>query len=95
MEKSQIDSKLRSRIDSALARVLEPQSNVPIVDLGLVRNVRYSEKERTILVSLAIGYPRGECPACAAINGVVGAGIARRVEEEFAKEFPDLRVIVE
>jgi metal-sulfur cluster biosynthetic enzyme len=90
-----MDPELQKRIDAALARVKEPQSDVPIVDLGLVGNVSYREKEKTIVVSLAIGYPRGECPACMAINGVVGAGIARRAEESFAREFPDFKIIVE
>jgi metal-sulfur cluster biosynthetic enzyme len=86
---------VQKRIDAALARVKEPQSELPIVDLGLVSNVRYSEKEKSIELRLAIGYAAGNCPACVAINGVVGAGIARRAVEEFQKEFPDFTIIVE
>ncbi|MCX7027015.1 MAG: iron-sulfur cluster assembly protein [Spirochaetes bacterium] len=90
-----MDPEIQKKIDAALARVKEPQSNVPIVDLGLVSNIRYSEKEKSIEISLAIGYAAGNCPACVAINGVVGAGIARRAAEEFQKDFPDFRIIVE
>ncbi len=90
-----MDPEIRKRIDAALANIREPQSDVPIVDLGLVSNVRYSEKEKSIELTLAIGYAAGNCPACVAINGVVGAGIARRASEEFMKAFPGFKIIVE
>lgn len=90
-----MDPEIKNRIDAALARVKEPQSDVPIVDLGLVSNIRYSEKEKSIELRLAIGYPAGNCPACVAINGVVGAGIVRRATEEFTKEFPGFTIIIE
>lgn len=90
-----MDTEIRKKIDDALARVLEPQSNVPIVDLGLVKNVRYSAAESSILLTLAIGYPPGQCPACVAINGVVKEGIERRARESFEKEFPGMTIIIE
>lgn len=90
-----MDSQIQKRIDKALARVLEPQSNVPIVDLGLVEKVTYSEKEKTIILTLAIGTPRFECPACSAINGVVKEGVIRRAQEAFTEEFPDMTIIVQ
>ena len=90
-----MDPEIKKKIDTALARVKEPQSDVPIVDLGLVSNIRYSEKDKTIQLTLAIGYPAGQCPACLAVNDVVGMGITRRVKEEFQKEFPDFTIVVE
>lgn len=90
-----MDPEIQKRIDAALLRVKEPQSNVPIVDLGLVGNVRYSEAQKTIAVTLAIGTLRFQCPACSAINGVVARGIERRVREEFGKEFPGFVIAVE
>ncbi len=90
-----MDPEVKKKIDSALARVKEPQSDLPIVDLGLVSNVRYSEKDKSVELTLAIGYPPGQCPACIAVNGVVGAGIARRAREEFEKEFPGFAIIVD
>ncbi|HWP68700.1 MAG TPA: iron-sulfur cluster assembly protein [Rectinemataceae bacterium] len=90
-----MDPEVKKKIDAALARVKEPQSNVPIVDLGLVGNVRYSAVEKAIEVTLAIGYPPGQCPACLAINGVVKQGIMRRANEEFKKEFPDFAIVIE
>ena len=90
-----MDPKIKEKIDAALARVKEPQSDVPIVDLGLVGNIRYSATEKTIQITLAIGYPPGQCPACLAINAVVKQGIVRRAYEEFKKEFPGLTIIIE
>ena len=90
-----MDPEMKKKIDETLAQVKEPQSDEPIVNLGLLEKVTYSEKEKTMLVKLAIGTPRWQCPACSAINGVVKAGIARRVQEAFEKAFPDLKIIVE
>ncbi len=90
-----MDPEIKEKIDAALARVKEPQSDMPIVDLGLVGNIRYSAAEKTIQVTLAIGYPPGQCPACLAINTVVKQGIVRRAYEEFKNEFPGLTIIIE
>lgn len=90
-----MDPQIQKRIDKALSQVLEPQSNVPIVDLGLVEKVTYSEKEKTIILTLAIGTPRFECPACSAINGVVKEGVIRKAQEAFTAEFPEMTVIVQ
>ncbi len=90
-----MDPQIKKRIDSALAKVKEPQSDVPIVDLGLVEKVTYSEKEKTIILTLVSGIVPYECPACSAINGVVKEGIIRRAQEAFATEFPELTVIVQ
>ena len=89
-----MDPEIKKKIDAALARVKEPQSDVPIVDLGLVGNVRYSEAKKAIELTLAIGYPPGQCPACLAVNGVVKEGTVRRASEEFKKEFPGFEIII-
>jgi metal-sulfur cluster biosynthetic enzyme len=90
-----MDPDVKKKIDAALGKVKEPQSNLPIVDLGLVGNVRYSDTEKSIVITLAIGAVPYQCPACSAINGVVKEGIARRVREEFSKEFPDFSIVAE
>jgi len=90
-----MDAEMKKRIDAALAQIKEPQSDVPIVDLGLVQKITYSEKEKALLLRLAIGYPPGECPACLAINEVVKNGIVRRAREAFEKAFPELRIEIE
>lgn len=90
-----MDPKMKKKIDETLAQIKEPQSDVPIVDLGLVQKLTYSEKEKTLLLRLAIGYPPGQCPACLAINEVVKNGIVRRAREAFEKTFPELKIIID
>jgi metal-sulfur cluster biosynthetic enzyme len=90
-----MDPEMQKKIDETLARIKEPQSDLPIVDLGLVEKVTYSAKEKTLLLRLAIGAPRWQCPACSAINGVVKEGIVRRAREAFEAAFPELKIIIE
>ncbi len=90
-----MDPKIQKRIDDALSRIIEPQSELPIADLGLVSNIRYSEALSSIEISLAHGFPRGMCPACAAVDVVTGEGLQRRTREAFEKEFPGFRIIVD
>jgi len=90
-----MDLEMQKKIDNVLARIKEPQSELPIVDLGLVEKVTYSAQQQTLLLRLAIGTPRWQCPACSAINGVVKAGIVRRAQEAFEAAFPELKIIIE
>jgi len=79
---------VQKRIDKILATVKEPQSMLSLSELNLVEKVHYSETEKRLICTLAIGSPRFQCPACSAINGVVKQGIARALEEAFTKAFP-------
>ena len=90
-----MDPKIQKRIDDALSTIIEPQSELPIADLGLVSNIRYSEALSSIEITLARGFPRGMCKACAAIDIVTGEGLERRTREAFEKEFPGFRIIVD
>jgi metal-sulfur cluster biosynthetic enzyme len=90
-----MDPEMRRKIDETFVQVKEPQSGEPIVDLGLVDKVTYSAKEKILLIRLAIGTPRWQCPACSAINGVVKEGIVRRTKEAFGLAFPELTIVVE
>ncbi len=90
-----MDPEMKKNIDAVLARVKEPQSDIPIADLGLVEKVTYSKNEKTLLVQLVSGLLPYQCPACSAINGVVLEGIRRRLQESFEMQFPELRIIIE
>lgn len=90
-----MDQKIQKRIDDALSKIIEPQSELPIADLGLISNIRYSEALSSIEISLAKGFPRGMCPACAAVDIVTGEGLERRAREVFEKEFPGFRIIID
>jgi metal-sulfur cluster biosynthetic enzyme len=90
-----MDPAIQKKIDAALARVIEPQSELPIVDLGLVSNVRYNGSLSSIEITLARGFPQGMCKTCAAIDIVTGEGLERRTREAFEKEFPGFNIIVD
>lgn len=90
-----MDPILKGKIDAALARVKEPQSEVPIADLGLVHNINVNSEEKRIRIELAIGTWRFQCPACSAINGVLKESIMRRLREEFEGEFPGFLIQIE
>jgi len=79
---------VQKRIDTVLATIKEPQSLLSLSELNLVENVHYSETEKRLICTLAIGSPRFQCPACSAINGVVKQGIARDLEVALAEAFP-------
>lgn len=79
---------VQKRIDKVLAAVKEPQSLLSLVDLNLVEKVHYSETEKRLICTLAIGSPRFQCPACSAINGVVKQGLIRDLGAAFAEAFP-------
>jgi len=85
---------VQRRIDKVLATVKEPQSMLSLSDLNLVEKVHYSETEKRLICTLAIGSPRFQCPACSAINGVVKQGIVRDLEEAFNEVFPSWGVEV-
>ncbi|MCX7775485.1 MAG: hypothetical protein WHT81_03310 [Rectinemataceae bacterium] len=90
-----MDPEMKKKIDETLAKVREPQSDVPIADLGLVEKITYSQKENTLLIALVTGLLPYQCPACSALNTVVLEGIRRRALEAFQEAFPDLTIIVE
>ncbi|TXT42701.1 MAG: hypothetical protein FD137_2057 [Spirochaetes bacterium] len=90
-----MDPEIKRRIDAALSRVKEPQSELPIVDLGLIHNINVNEIEKRIRLVLGIGTWRFQCPACSAINGVLKESITRRLREEFQAEFPDFAIEIE
>lgn len=90
-----MDPEMKRKIDEALASVREPQSDLPIADLGLVEHITYSEKEQTLLVHLVSGLLPYQCPACSAINQVVLEGIRRRLRESLEMHFPELHIIIE
>jgi metal-sulfur cluster biosynthetic enzyme len=89
-----MDPVIQRKIEAALSGVIEPQSELPITDLGLVSNVRYSEALSSIEISMAKGFPRGMCPACAAVDIVTSEGLERRTREAFEKEFPGFHIII-
>lgn len=87
-----MDEATKAKIGAILERVEEPQSFMSVAELGLVSRVSLGEEEKLLVVSMNIGMPRFQCPACSAINGEVKRGIERRLREEFERDFPGYRI---
>lgn len=88
----ELDTVVRHKFDDILARVKESQSELSIAELGLVKKLTYSAKEKVIVIHMDRPYDRFECPACMAVDDEVRKGIERRLREEFEKEFPGFTV---
>lgn len=80
------------KIDAVLERVKDPESDLPISRLGLVKRIRYSEGEKKLFVFTEI-YPHlPKCITCAAIATTIVSTIIRDLTVELQYEFPDLTV---
>jgi len=80
------------KIDAVLKRVKDPESNLPIARLGLVKRLRYSEKENKLYIFTNVYQHLPNCVTCAAIARTIVATIIRDLTTEFEKEFPDLAI---
>jgi len=84
----ELDASVRKKFDSVIARVKEPQSELNLAELGIIKKFSYHEPEKTIMVHLNFGTPAHECPACFAVNEFVINTIERDLKEALETEFP-------
>jgi metal-sulfur cluster biosynthetic enzyme len=94
MEKEEIgmSPEMIEKIDRVLERVKDPESDLPISRLGLVKRFRYSEREKKLFVFTAV-YPHlPKCVTCAAIAGAIISTIIRDLTAELQQEFPELTI---
>ncbi|PKN35195.1 MAG: hypothetical protein CVU61_04280 [Deltaproteobacteria bacterium HGW-Deltaproteobacteria-19] len=80
------------RVDAVLDRVRDPESGLPVSQLGIVKKVRLSEQSNTLYVFLDIYGHLPRCVTCAAIAETVLAGIVRDLEAAFGEAFPGVTV---
>ena len=80
------------KIDAVLEKIKDPESGLPVAQLGLIRRVRYSEKDKRFYIFTDAYRHLPHCVTCAAIAQTIIATIVRDVTAEFQKEFPDLTV---
>ncbi len=80
------------KIDRVLERVKDPESGLPVSRLGLVKRLRYSEREKKLFVFTDV-YPHlPKCVTCAAIARTIVSVIIRDLTAELEREFPELSV---
>jgi metal-sulfur cluster biosynthetic enzyme len=80
---------MKQKIENILERVKDPESDLPIAQLGLVNRILYSEKEKKLVVFTS-NTPK--CLSCAVIGWTIMSMIIRDLMTEFQKEFSDLTI---
>jgi metal-sulfur cluster biosynthetic enzyme len=87
-----MDKSTAQSFDAVLERVRDPESNLPVSQLGIISRFRYSEDEKTIYVFTDYASHRPGCLTCTGISAAIEHGINRRLQEELQQEFPGFSV---
>ncbi len=80
------------KIDAVLDRVKDPESNLPVAQLYVIKRVRYNEELKTLYVFTVFYTHLPKCVTCAAIASAIASTILRDLRKEFQAEFPDLSI---
>ena len=83
---------MKQKIENVLERVKDPESDLPIAQLGLVNRILYSEKEKKLVVFTNNYSNVPNCVTCAVIGWTIMSMIIRKLTTEFQKEFSDLTI---
>ena len=75
------------KIDNVLDRVIEKESDLSVAQLGLVKRVRYSEKQNKLYVFTKAIHSTHGC--CTLLSLVQQSDTLQDLEEHFRKEFPE------
>ena len=87
-----MNSEMIKKIDAVLDRVKDPESGLSVLDLGLVKRVRFSESQKKLFVFTDFQSHMPDCKTCVFIAKLVGENILRNLTVEFNLEFPDLEI---
>lgn len=88
----ELDFNTRKKLDNVLEKVKEPQSELSLTELGLVKKFTFSEQEKTIIVYLDMGESSCKCPVTGMANSIVRGGIEKDLENELLSQFPDFLI---
>jgi len=80
------------KVDAILDRVRDPESGLPISQLGIVTKVRLSEQGKMLYIFLDTYGHMPNCVTCAAIAETILVGITRDLKAAFEEAFPGLEV---
>jgi metal-sulfur cluster biosynthetic enzyme len=89
----ELDHATAAKFDKVLDSVKEPQSELSIGELGLVKKFSYHAAEKTIAVHLDFEPQGMECPACSAVNGFILSTIQRDLTTALEEEFPGWTIV--
>jgi len=87
-----MDQKVKKKLDAVLENVKDPESNLPIGDLGVIEKFRYSEEGSTIYVFTKFNSHRPACMTCVGISMAIENTLYRLIKEELNRQFSDFKV---
>ena len=79
-----------NKIEAVLDRVREPESNLSIAQLGLVKKLRYVKNKRTLYIFTRD--PSAPKACCTIIAKLLQTSLSEKLIQEFQIEFPDLTI---
>ena len=88
-----MDEEMKKKLDSVLDEVKDPESNLSIADLGLIKKFRYNEKLKELYVFDNFFSHRPPCKTCVGISMLIENTIKRNLTEVLEREFPDLSIL--
>lgn len=87
-----MDEEIKHKLDAVLENVKDPESNLPIGDLGIIEKFRYSEEGSTVYVFTKFNSHRPACMTCVGISMAIENTLYRLIKEELNKHFPTFEV---
>lgn len=87
-----MDPEMSQKIQSILERIKDPESDLSVERLGIVKRVRYNEKKNEMYVFTDFLRHRPGCITCSGVAMAIMATLQRNLAEEFQKEFPNISI---
>lgn len=88
MSLQQFDPKVQEKIEDILRTVRDPESELPVLELNLVRRVRVSDDHSKVYLDVPFDEHTPGCLACAGIAMTIIMGVRRDLKEAFENAFP-------
>ena len=85
-----MDPDMIRKIDGVLDRVKEPESNLSVAELGIVKKFRYNESRRSLYIFADTYGSHKAC--CYLITKLLESETLSRLKKELQSEFPDLAI---
>lgn len=87
-----MDNSVQEKFDRVLETVKDPESNLPISNLGIVQKFRYNEEQSKVYVFTEYQSHRPACMTCVGISMAIESTLNRLMQEALEKEFPGFSV---
>jgi metal-sulfur cluster biosynthetic enzyme len=75
----------KNDIIQILKKIKDPETEMSIFDLGLIKNIDYKEKDKTLIINIALRSHMPSCKTCQFISLKIIDTITSNLEKEFLK----------